>query len=52
MAQKIKKHVQEDSAVPGLPTGAAYRRTFYGLLGLGVWYLALAFSGLVSSGGH
>lgn len=52
MADEIQKNEQGEIIVLGHSPWPGYRKAFLIAFVLGIFYLILAFSGLLSSGGH
>ncbi len=52
MADEILKNESGEIMVLGHSPWPGYRKAFYIIFALGIFYLVLAFSGLLSSGGH
>lgn len=52
MADMIKKNDAGEILYLGHAPWPGYRKAFYIVFGLGMLYLALAFSGIISPGGH
>ncbi len=52
MSEEIKRNEKGEIEVLGHSPWPGYRKAFYVAFTLGIIYLSLAFSGLLSGGGH